>query len=557
MKKIMKKYIIMIVCVAAAVSCDYLDTRYDTDITQYNVDNEYTRIIPVGYAAYGYMKNGLSELDDNIAAARSDEAAVTSMSAEARLFNNGAWSAYTNPDNPYEDCYKGIRAANYFRNWSENYREMLKKDRDIVSDGGTQYKMDVDNVKWLRAESKVLVAWYYFELAKRYGDVPLYKDVPEDNTFLPRTNCQEVMQYAVDQIDLVLDSLSTDWTANTSYFGRFDLGAALALKSRILLYAASPRNTSDLSDNEIIGKWEAAAEAADDVIALDRYELSSDYASLFSGNTSSNPEIILSRMSDASNSLEVANYPIATAGGNSGITPTQNLVSAYEWTGPQDPSDPYANRDKRLAATIITNGSTWNGRTINISEEGSDSYLTLNSSRTGYYLKKYLTDGLNLTQGQTSVHQWVYFRYAEILLNLSEASNEAWGPDEVRVSSGFSARTALNSVRNRAGLPDVDLTKFDGATDQERMRNAIKAERRVEFAFEDHRWWDLLRWKDGEALKADIMGIRAEDNHDGTFDYTEIKVESRVFDTEKMYFYPIPYSEISKSGGVLVQNAGW
>ena len=108
----MRKYLYMLICAATVVSCDYLDTRYDSEITQDNIDNEYTRVIPMGYAAYGYMKNGLSEMDGNIAAAKSDEAAITSMSSDVRLFNNGAWSAYNNPDDPYEDCYKGIRAAN-------------------------------------------------------------------------------------------------------------------------------------------------------------------------------------------------------------------------------------------------------------------------------------------------------------------------------------------------------------------------------------------------------------------------------------------------------------
>ena len=553
----MRKYLYMLICAAAVVSCDYLDTRYDSEITQDNIDNEYTRVIPMGYAAYGYMKNGLSEMDGNIAAAKSDEAAITSMSSDVRLFNNGAWSAYNNPDDPYEDCYKGIRAANYFRNWSVRYKSMLMKDRDIVSDGGTEYRRDVENAAWLRAESKVLIAWYYFELIKRYGDVPLYKDVPSGKEFLPRSPYQEVAQYAVDEIDSVRDSLAVNWNENSSYFGRFDLGAALALKSRILLYAASPLNTEGMTGSQTEERWTEAAKAAADVIALGRYRLADDYSTLFTGNTSSNPEIILSRMNSASNSLETSNYPIATPGGNSGITPSQNLVDAYEWTGPEDPDNPFANRDPRLTATIVTNGSTWNGRTIDISENGTDSYRTLNSSRTGYYLKKYLTDGLVLTQGQTAIHQWVYIRYAEILLNFAEAANEAWGPDQTDATAGMSARSALNMVRNRAGLEDVDLTDYSGTNDTERMRNAIKAERRVELAFEDHRYWDLLRWKDGDRLGDDIRGIRADDNGDGTFSYTEITVESRIFDESRMYRYPIPFTEISKSNGVLTQNQGW
>ena len=158
------------------------------------------------------------------------------------------------------------------------------------------------------------------------------------------------------------------------------------------------------------------------------------------------------------------------------------------------------------------------------------------------------------------MHQWVYFRYAEILLNYAETANEAWGPDDgSHVASGLTARQALDQVRGRADvrLDPVDLTKYEGATDKERMRAAVKAERRVELAFEDHRYWDLLRWNDGTILGQPIEGVKAvAGGGDGLFRYETFKVEDRVFDP-KMYRYPIPYQEISKSKGVVTQNAGW
>ena len=556
----MKKNIIILFTIAlSATSCEMLDTMVDSYTTQENLDSEYNKVLEVGFAAYGYMKDGLSDLDDNLAAAKSDEAVQTSRSASVRLFNNGSWSTYTNPDNPYESFYKGIRAANYFLDYSRNYKQMLANGRDTISDSGTAYRKDVENAGYLRAEAHVIKAYYYFELIKRYGGVPLYKEVPVDNTFLPRASYDDVVEYIVDEIDYSLDSLAPDWIKNSSYDGRFNLGSALALKSRVLLYAASPLNTENLTQEEISERWARAAQAAYSVIDLNKFSLSPSYGSLFVGNTSANPEIILSRRASPSNALERANYPIATAGGNSGLTPSQNLVDAYEYTGPADPADPYANRDPRLHQTIVTNNSAWNGRTINIAEGGSDSYLTVNSSRTGYYLKKYLTDELVLSQEQTAMHQWIYFRYAEILLNYAEAANEAWGPDDgSHVATGLTARQALNLVRGRAdvNLPPVDLTKYEGETDQIRMRAAIKAERRVELAFEDHRYWDLLRWNDGEILGQPIEGTKAISNGDGTFRYETFKVEDRVFST-KMYRYPIPYQEISKSGGIVTQNIGW
>lgn len=548
----MKRFISFILVAAVAASCNYLDTMVDSYTTQETLDTQYSSVLRVAYAQYGYMVDGFSELDGNIAAAKSDEAVATSSSASARYFNNGSWNAFNNPDNRYESFYKGIRAANFYLENYSNYKERLSFRRDTLSSSNREnWLRDIQNAKYMYAEAHAVKAYYYFELLKRYGGVPLHKEVASDNTFLPRSTYDEVVSYAVSEIDACLPDLAMDWSAYSDWSGRFDNGAAMALKSRILLYAASPLNTEGQSAAEIQAKWEAAANAAHDIIKSARYSLASEYSSLFVGNTSSNPEIILSRKSTTSNGLEKENYPIATAGGNNSITPSGNLVDAYEYIGTPG-SDPYANRDRRFYSTIVYNGSNWNGRTIDISENGSDSYKATGASRTGYFLKKYLTDGLDLTKDQTAAHNWIHFRYAEILLNYAEAANEAWGIDDgSKVSTNTTARMALNMVRNRAGLADVDLSKFAGANDKEKMRNAIKAERRVELAFEDHRFWDLLRWKDADALKQNITGVAFNGST-----YTPTMVETRVFE-EHMLRYPIPYSEVSKSNGVISQNPAW
>ncbi len=538
---------------SAAAGCSTLDTMVDSYTTQETLNTQYSSVLNVAYAQYGYLVDGFEELDGNIAAAKSDEAAATSSSAAVRYFNNGSWSPYYNPDNRYENFYKGIRAANFYLEDYANYEERLSFRRDTIDTNDKEaWKRDIQNAKYMYAEAHVVKAYYYFELIKRYGGVPLYKSVPEDNTFLPRASYQEVVKYAVDEIDGCLDDLAPNWSGYSDWAGRFDKGAAMALKSRILLYAASPLNTEDMSPDEIQAMWEDAAMAAHDIIASNKYSLESEYGNLFTGNTSSSPEIIMSRRSTSSNGLEKANYPIGTPGGNNDITPTGNLVDAYEYIGTPDPANPYLNRDKRFYSTIVYNGATWNNRTIDISEDGTDSYTATGASKTGYYLKKYLTDNLDLSNSQTAAHQWIHFRYGEILLNYAEAANEAWGPDDgSAVSTGMTARDALNVIRERAGLGEVDLSRYEGDNDQEKMRNAIKAERRVELAFEDHRYWDLLRWKDGDVLKESISGVR----YDGSA-YTRTTVESRVF-SDNMYRYPIPYTEVSKSNGVVTQNPGW
>ena len=211
-----KTFIFLLTIACSTTSCEMLDTMVDSYTTQPNLDTEYDKVLEVGFAPYGYMKNGLSELDDNIAAANSDEAVQTSRSASVRFFNNGSWSAYINPDNPYDNFYKGIRAANYFLDYSRDYKRMLANGRDIISDGGTAYRRDVENAGYLRAEAHVVKAYYYFELIKRYGGVPLYKEVPTDNTFLPRASYDQVVEYIVSEIDYALDSLAPDWKKNRS-----------------------------------------------------------------------------------------------------------------------------------------------------------------------------------------------------------------------------------------------------------------------------------------------------------------------------------------------------
>lgn len=153
----------------------------------------------------------------------------------------------------------------------------------------------------------------------------------------------------------------------------------------------------------------------------------------------------------------------------------------------------YAGLDPRFYATVLRNGDTWNGRTLEIYAGGADDPARQNASPTGYYLRKFLNENLNLTNDDKRLRSWIVFRYAEILLNFAEAMNEAYGPDDAH-GYGMSARDAVDAVRARSGvgMPPVDVDPGDAAA----MRTAIKHERRIELAFEDHRYWDLRRWDD-------------------------------------------------------------
>jgi hypothetical protein len=250
--------------------------------------------------------------------------------------------------------------------------------------------------------------------------------------------------------------------------------------------------------------------------------------------------------------FEQRNYPVGTRGGTSGITPSQNLVDAYEYIGPADPADPYANRDPRLQATIVVNGSEWNAREIDQSPGGSDDMRMDGASRTGYYLKKFLHPNLNLVEGTNNAdHVWPAYRYAEILLNYAEAMNEAYGPDN-GAGFGLTARQALMEVRNSAStlLPEVTTANKD------EFRAAIKRERQVEFAFEEHRYWDLIRWGDAvTVLNQPIRGVVVGKNA-GVYTYQYTTVANRVFHPHNIYL-PFSRKEITNSSGAMSQNNGY
>lgn len=547
------------VCCLTACEKKFLDTKIDTSQTEQTLNSNYSTLISLGNAPYNYLRNEFTIMDNNLFAPVSDEAVQTSASSNVVSFNNGSWNANNNPDNYYGTYYSGIRAANYFLEQSVDYKSFLALNRDTISTSGkVNYGNDVLDVGWYRAEAHILRAWYYFELSKRYGGVPLVTKTlgVNDNTNIPATSYDSIVNFIVNEVDSYKDSLQVNWKTSsfTNYDGRFSKGSALALKARVLLYAASPLHNSS---NDVT-KWQKAASALNDVITFangaGKYALDGNYSTYFlQNNAITSNETIWAIRYTANNTLETNNYPIGTPGGASGITPSQNLVADYEYTGTPDPNNPYANRDPRLGFSIVTNNSTWNSRKIDESASGTDNMKNTNASRTGYYLKKFLNDNLNLTQGATVVHNWIGFRYGEVLLEYAEAMNEAYGPDNDN-GYGLTARAALNKVRSRTGVAMPAIT----VADQTSFRTAVKHERRIELAFEDYRYWDLLRWKDAaNVLNQPIQGVSVSKDALGNFQYQVFNVENRVFDASKMYYYPFPQTEISKSNGVLKQNAGW
>jgi hypothetical protein len=273
-----------------------------------------------------------------------------------------------------------------------------------------------------------------------------------------------------------------------------------------------------------------------------------------------------------SNVFERANYPVGMANAGEGATcPSQNLIDAFETksgksitdpTSGFDPLKPFANRDARLEWLIVINGSSMGlnanntARIVQSYKGGPDGVgAKEGATTTGYYLRKMCIENYDLTKAGTRAKSWVILRFAEVLLNYAEAMNEAYGPDTKPLINGVvasrSALEAINMVRKRAGQPDI----LAGIS-QSDLRQRIRNERRIELAFEEHRFFDVRRWKIAEQTENIPLSGISISNNSGTLSFDKFVVENRFFEP-KMYLYPIPNIEILKSNGVLTQNPGW
>ena len=412
----------------------------------------------------------------------------------------------------------------------------------------------------LIGELKFIRAFRYQDLIRNYGGVVLIGDKVYELTdnyttagVYTRSSLKDCIDYAVAQLDTAAQLLPTD-NGNNWLLGRATKGAALALKSRLLLYAASPLYNC--------GTWQDAANAAKAVMDLNKYGIQDDYSSLFVDQAMASKEIIFGRQYTVTAPhvrMEIANGPNGYNGW-AGNTPLQNLVDAYQMNNGMDITDPasgydsthpYTNRDKRFYYTILYNGAPYRGDTIDSyipgGKDSKDGPSNWNTTKTGYYLKKFMNDADPIDNPWSSAGQqpWIYFRYAEILLNYAEAENEAAGPDA-------SVYAAVNQIRQRAS---VNQPALPVGLSQSQMRDAIRKERQVELAFEEHRFYDVRRWKIADATEnLPAGGMIITKNANGTFSYTrKVALDGRSFAT-KNYWLPIPRSEILASNNQLKQN---
>ena len=566
------------------------------------------------YGSYGMM------------ACATDEAEHSLDNAKVQYFTNGNWNATSSPTiyyggaqvtrkarHPWENDYLVIRKANTF---------LAGVDNSILIDDLDDPTRRYDRT-WAKGQAYFWRAYAEFDLFRRYGRYVIstkVEEVADPELFRDRNTLEECFNQIIADCNSAIDSLPVLWDEDN--WGRVNRTGAQALKSRAMLYYASPlfQGDWDTWGNPAgtvgdVDRWIAAADAARDAINDNEFyqlplmtaggtapvktkpgtnsaEGSYNYVISMADGLDNHEQIWTGeRTTTASTFWERYNLPSGIEGFNGYTCPTQEMVDAFEmktgypfdWNNPSHVEDPYANRDPRFYATILYNGYFWGkdknkGYYIDTYEGGVHRNTKLSSyTKTGYYHRKFLSEAWyayksgSYTTQKRARHE---FRFAELVLNYAEALNEAYGPTEEDPNGMLRALSeedeeggintalgAVNAIRARVGMPGLREEQY--AT-QEAMREAIHHERRIELCFEGHRFYDVRRWKEGETFGEPIHGIViTPTGYDGDsrptgFTYERVKVEDRVWE-DKMYWWPIPYSEIVKykKVGNFTQNPGW
>lgn len=546
---------------------DFLDRAPSVNISEEDVFSD-----PV--LAERYANNAYNHLVDEYARFN-DHRGITGQFADEAVSGNSDVGVRTITTGAYHDHYeRGGAALNDIRDiWSRSYAGIRIANMMLARMDSVPWK--TQDTARIRGEMHFIRAFLNFELVKRFGGVPIVDRVFGlfDNMDLPRNTYEECVSFIISDLNTAL-SLRTDGSGsllpedyNNSNNGRATQGAAMALKARVLLYAASKLNnpSNDLT------KWQQAATAAKELIDLNRYSLQGTYADLL--NVATSPEYIMIKVRGPraidGMMLDFAMSP-GSGGAQGQLNPTQNHVDLYEMKASglpiTDPASgyneatPYVGRDPRFYANILYNDAPWQGRRIGVwsqvQPDGSVTYGddfregNVTYTITRYYSRKMWPEVYKRNVAGTALLNYVYFRYAEVLLNYAEAQNEAVGPDA-------SVYNAINQIRARAA---VAMPPLPAGLNQEEVRARIRNERAVELAFEDHRWYDIMRWQAGVEIVAQTMyGMNVVKNSNGTFTYTRMLLPTNMQKVYRPYMhrYPIPRSEIWKSNGILIQNEGW
>ncbi|MCD7936825.1 MAG: RagB/SusD family nutrient uptake outer membrane protein [Tannerellaceae bacterium] len=588
MKKIYLYTLTVLLILGGLTSCEdmfgsFLDKQPSNELTEEDVFGSWRNIQAFQYDIYNFLSVGKNYIQVSWLDSATDLAEASYARGTRTSFNIGnyyAASGYNELQGVWNEYYKAIRKCNLF----------IERVRDVPLDSDQTEGSRVNLENRLIAECRFFRAYFYWELCLRYGGVPLITkslEVEDDSVIsIPRTDLKECFAFILTELAECLTDLQddNDKFQDTDY-GRITQAINEALQSRIKLYLASPRY-----QNLGLVTWADAAESAKNFIENWGHASDKDKTyTLFTGETETgknystaitrravdgNPEVIFWR-NGGTEGWWPEESPVGF-GGYGGLTPSQNLVDMYDMLDGSSPfaeydetgapvynaagipainsasiysdNNPYNSRDPRFERTVLYNGAIWWNRAIDTSDGGTDNPTgNAYATSTGYYNRKYMDDSqTHYLNGGSMYRNWIYIRYAEILLNYAEALNEVSGP----VAEVFST---LQMLRDRAGIMGNLINRTE-LYDKETMRKFIRKERTVELAFEGHRPWDVRRWNVAvEALARPIYGMQILKNGSDVT-YTRKVTRTRVFE-EKMYLYPIPEEEIWKTG--MENNPGW
>lgn len=583
----MKKTIIFaslaLAALAGFTSCDsYLDKEPSNELTKEKTFSGWKNAEQFHWDTYNFLLHGALRINNSWLDAATDLAECAIPTGGTRTsFNIGNY-------------YGGGGAAELTSIWESRYRGIRKCNMTLAEVDDVEKPADETEESFqvlkehVKSEARFFRAYFHWELFLRYGPVPIVTEVLDPDgdllsNYTTRPSVREFMDFVLSELDVCgAGMLSYEESTDASRAGRLNPAVPAALKSRILLYLASPRYAAESGIT-----WQQAADAARDFMvvydgkySLYKKDVNSDvenyyYAIIRTPYTGENTETIFYRNDPVIGWGGIQNDTPIGEGGNGGNCPSQNLVDMYDMA---DGSAPFTNydvtgapvyaggltpninaasgysdasmwssRDPRLTATVLHHGSDWNGRVIDVILGHADNMSSnANATPTGYYMRKYIPETiLSSNHVGTAYRLWTIIRYAEILLNRAEALNEV----------NFEANKAeicnlLDQVRHRAGITGNVADRTD-LNSQSAMRNFIHKERTVEFAFEEHRPWDVRRWNCAEeALSRPIYGVNV--GTDGSI--TRKVAQNRVFE-RKMYLYPIPEGEVWKTN--IENNEGW
>ena len=431
--------------------------------------------------------------------------------------------------------------GNLLNTWGTTYERIRRVNEFLV--GLEQYSSFEENLNLrFEAEARFFRAFLYFQLAKRHRGVILYTDMDLERN-KDRSSEEETWDLIEEDLEFAAKYLPQTWEPSET--GRVTSGAALAMKSRAMLYAE---------------RWESAKEAADAVINSGIYSLTSSYGDSWKGG---NSESILEYNYLVTGPNHTFDKDYATFGeienqGGSG-TPTQEMVESYErrdgttvdWSpwyvdGGTSDRPPYEDLDPRFEATILYNGAEWQDNILENSVDGTNGrYMAYRENpyaqgrtTTGYYLKKFRDESLTDLVTFNSTQTWVEIRLAEVYLNRAEAQYELGN------SSG--ALSDINAVRSRVEMPPKSGLAGDVLFD------AIRQERKIELAYEGHLYWDMRRWRLAHTEYNDYRthGFRITETPDGYFyEYVDVDLQDRKF-LPRTYVLPIPFSELANNSAI-------